>query len=146
MNQQFIEKWVSYLHQSDREMSRIAATKLGSTHNPLVVPDLLQTLTNRPDDVRIAAVRALGEIADANAVPHLIQLLTDSNTMLASAAAESLGQIRDPSAVKPLTEVLKEYKAQSPRLANRGLYMAAIYALQQIGTKEALRAVEQYGS
>lgn len=142
---QFIEKWVNYLHQSNREMSRIAATKLGSTRDAIVVPELLKVLDDRPDDVRIAAVRALGEIRDESATPALIQLLTDDNSMLASAAAESLGQIRDLAAVNPLIQVLKDYKTKPSYVVHRNLYMAAIYALLQIGTKEGIQAVEKYG-
>lgn len=147
-SQAYIDKWVRYLKDVDRDMSRIAAQKLGATGDPSVVPHLADTLRNRPDDVRSAAILALGEIGDAAAVPALVEVLDDSSPHLASAAAEALGRIGDASAVKPLIKVVSHYKQQNHhdqlRGFYRGLYLAAIAALERIGTPEAKRAVKQY--
>ncbi|MFW5748171.1 MAG: HEAT repeat domain-containing protein [Chloroflexota bacterium] len=146
---QYIAKWVDYLRHADREMSRIAAQKLGATHDPQVIPELVKALQGRPDDVRTAAVRALGEIGHPDATPALVKLLDDNNVLIASAAAEALGVIGDARAVEPLTRVIAQYKRELTRHTqlhgfNRGLYMAAVYALEQIGTPEARRAISQY--
>lgn len=147
--ERFIEKWVGYLNDADRDMVLIAAQKLGETHDKSVVPELVKALTRRPDDVRRAAARALGSIGDASAVPHLAKLLGDSNVVVAAAAADSLGEIGDASAVPHLITVLTEHNSESSRHSqlrgyDRGLYMSAIYALQKINTREARQALAKY--
>jgi HEAT repeat protein len=146
----FIQKWIEYLNNAtDSEMSRIAARKLGEAKDPVVVPDLIRALESRPDDVRLAAARALGEIGHRSAVKALIGLLHDSNHLVASSAADALGEIADSTAVPALVSILQDYKERSSRHFqihgyNRGLYMAAVQALNRIGTPEALRAVATY--
>ncbi len=149
LQQRFIEKWVGYLTDSDREMVLIAVQKLGSTKNAAVVPEIVKVLYNRPEDVRTAAARALGEIGDPSAIPELIKLLNDSNVILAAAAAESLGTIGHPKAVPALVKILKDYKIGLSRHRqlhgyDRGLYMAAVHALQIINTRDARRALNEY--
>lgn len=147
-NAKYIEKWVGYLNSADREMSRIAANKLGDTKDASVVPYLVKALDNRPDEVRLAATRALGEIGDSAAVAPLIDVLSDKDPLIASAAADSLGAIGSDRAVSSLVRILKEYDKQSRHFQihgyNRGLYMAAVHALQRIGTPAARKAVERY--
>lgn len=146
----FIKKWVDYLNNAtDAEMSRIAARKLGEAKDPVVVPDLIRALQNRPDEVRLAAARALGEIGDRAAVRSLVGLLHDGNHLVASAAADALGEIADVAAVPALVGILRDYKERSSRHFqihgyNRGLFMAAVQALNRIGTREALQAVQTY--
>lgn len=149
VNTQFIDKWVTYLQTGDPEMSRIAAQKLASTGDPVVIPELQKALRGRPDDVRTAAIRALGEIGHADAVLALVKQLDDNNSVIASSAAESLGKIGDPRAVKPLIQVIERYKREQShdtqiRGFTRGLFMSAIYALKQINTPEAKRAISRY--
>ena len=145
----YIEKWVGYLNSADREMSRIAANKLGDTKDASVVPELVKALHKRPDEVRLAAVRALGEIGDVSAVKPLIEILQDGDPLIASAAADSLGAIGSDQAVSSLVKILSDYKNKQSRHFqihgyNRGLYMAAVHALQRIGTPAARKAVERY--
>ena len=148
-NTQYIEKWIRYLNDTDRDMSRMAAEKLGDTMDTTVVPELINTLANRPDDIRLAAVRSLGKIGDRKAVKPLIKLLDDMNPMIASTAADALGQIGDDSAVPALRDILSTYKNNLGRHnqihgQNRGLFMAAVYALQAINTPAARSAVDRY--
>lgn len=145
----FIKKWVGYLHDVDRQMSIIAAGKLGSTKDPNVIPELTKALVKRPDDVRIAAARALGDIGHPSAVPWLKKLLKERNSILASTAAESLGKIGDSSAVPALIEVLESYKSAKSRHDqlhgfDRGVFTEAIYALKKINTVPARQAIAKY--
>ena len=148
-NEKYVQKWIGYLNDIDREMSRLAAQRLGESKNPNAVPALVGTLRNRPDDVRLAAVRSLGQIGDAGAVNALVVLLDDMNPMIASTAADALGDIGDDSAVPALRKVLREYKKSISRHNQihgdqRGLYTASVSALKRIGTRDALKAVEKY--
>ena len=145
----FIKKWVGYLHDIDRQMSVIAAGKLGSTKDPGVVAELTKALTKRPDDVRIAATRALGDVGHSSALPWLTRLLKDNNATVASTAAESLGKIGDKDAVPALVAVLEEYKNDKSRHDqlhgfDRGVFTEAVYALKKINTPHARRALAKY--
>ena len=145
---QYIEKWVGYLNSADREMSYVAAKKLAKADDPRSVSALIGALKGRPDDIRMASIRSLGEIGDNAATQPLIRLLGDTNPTVASAAADALGAIGDSTAVSALVKVLKDHKDGSRHFQihgfGRGLYMAAIHALERIGTPEARTAVHQY--
>ena len=148
-NTQYIEKWIRYLNDTDRDMSRMAAEKLGDTMDSSVVPELINTLSNRPDDVRLAAVRSLGKLGDRTAVKSLINLLDDDNPMIASTAADALGQIGHESAVSALKDIHANYTSgknlhNELHGQNRGLFMAAVYALQTINTPLARSALKRY--
>jgi len=149
MSPEYIQKWIGYLNDVDRDMSRIACEKLAKTKDPKVVPELSKALKNRPVEVRAAAARALGEIGHRSAVAALVEALKDSDIMVSSAAADALGEIGDSAAVPALSKILHDYKTGLDRHKQiygetRGLYMAAVYALQRIGTREAKAAVQKY--
>ncbi|MDX1992899.1 MAG: HEAT repeat domain-containing protein [bacterium] len=146
----FIQKWIGKLNAADRDMSLIAAEKLGSTRDPNLVPELVKALKNRPDDVRASAIRALAVIRHRSAVPHLLPLLNDPNPMIATAAASALGEIGHMSAVSALGEILRSYKQGNSRHEqlrgiNRGVYLSALDALKRIDTIQARSFVEKYG-
>lgn len=150
MTPEYIQKWVGYLNDIDRDMNLIACQKLGKTKDSSVVPELAKALRNRPTDIRAAAARALGEVGDESAIPALVQALGDPDSMVSSAAADALGQIRSDKAIPALRQILHDYKTGSSDRHQqlhgeaRGLYMAAVYALRMIGTKEARAAIEKY--
>lgn len=145
----YIEKWVGYLEGAEPEMCIVAAKKLGLTKDPVVIAPLIKALTNRPDDLRSAVVRALAEIGDKSATPSLTRLLRDPNPLIASAAADALGIISDPKAVPSLVQILAEYKTGNSRHFqlhgfNRGLFMSVVQALKTINTHEARVALDKY--
>jgi HEAT repeat protein len=149
MSSEYIKKWVGYLNSVDREMSRIAAEKLGTTGSNTVVPDLIKALTNRPSEIRAAAARALGHIGDPTAVIPLTELLKDNDFVVSCAAADALGEIRHRSAVPALREILRQNRTgahfERTHSNDRGLFVAAIHALERIGTVDALEAIRKYG-
>ncbi|NWF67991.1 MAG: HEAT repeat domain-containing protein [Chloroflexi bacterium] len=149
MSVEYIRKWVNHLHNVDREMSRIAAEKLGQTGDQSVVPDLIRALNNRPSEIRAAAARALGRLGDPAAVPALAVLLSDDDSIVSCAAADALGAIGHRSAVPPLRDVLRGQAGgahyERTRAHDRGLFVSALQALQSIGTSDALEAVKRYG-
>lgn len=149
VSNEYIEKWISNLNGVDREMSRIACEKLAKANDSTVIKELSKALVNRPNDIRTAAARALGAIGDKQAVPSLVGLLQDFDPIVASAAADALGQIGDSSAIPGLKKVLEGYKSDGDRHhqlhgEQRGVFMAAIYALERIGTPEAKTVVRKF--
>lgn len=141
-----LNKWIRILGDTDTEMSKVAAKKLGDMGDQDAVPALIEALETRTYDVCLEAARALGQLGDSRAVPALVRTMNSHHEILVqTAAAQSLGLIGDATAVQALKEVtedyLKSYRNRYDRLHNnrRGLYTEAIRALKQIGTPEAIR-------
>ena len=111
----------------------IALTQIGVP----AVPALRETLKDGDAKVRSWAVFALGKIGTP-AVPALITALGDPDSWVRSRAAWGLVSIgeTDPSVVRFLTEALKDEKGVG--------HDDAVFALKQIGTPEALKAVEAF--
>ncbi|WP_050033631.1 HEAT repeat domain-containing protein [Halorubrum halophilum] len=85
--------------------------------------------------------KALGEIGAAEAVQPLANQLDpegDTEDLVRPHAARALGLIGDTRAIDPLTDALAEDDSDDVRAA-------AGWALRQIGTREALEAVAEYG-
>lgn len=148
VNDRYVQKWIRYLNGIDREMNRLAPAKLAESGDPQVVPELINSLSNRPDDIRVEAARALGAMRDSRAVKPLVGLLDDENPRVASTAADALGEIAHPSGVSGLVKVLRDYKRRNRTDQihgfERGLYIAAVNALKRIGTPEARAALDRY--
>jgi len=87
---------------------------------------LINALSYEKDEkIRLAAVRALGEIGEAAATETLTTCLKDHSSQVRSAAARSLGRIGDASAVGPLIVCLGDPCIQ--------VQEAAAEALEAIG-------------
>jgi HEAT repeat protein len=97
------------LHDTDPVIRAGAVRILGLVGNPEAV-DALAGATKDPDqDVRRAAVAALGSIKDdPKTVPPLIDALKDSYWFARSEAAGALAQKHDPNAVKPLLAAVSD--------------------------------------
>lgn len=149
-NPKYVEKWINYLDDVDREMSLIAAEKLGRMGDTTAVPALIKALRNRPNDIRAAAARALGDIRDPRAITPLAELLEDHDTPVAYAAADALGRIGDNRAVPALRDTLiRHRKAKGTdylKWRDNSLFLAVCSALRVIGTKEALEVLKNYGT
>ncbi len=145
-----IQKWIRILGENDVEMSKIAAQKLAEMRATEAVPALITAMEKRHVSVSLAATRALGEIGDARAVPALIKtLLHHYDVTVNTAAAEALGQLRQAEAVPALKETIENYLTQNRdryeriHSLKRGLFVAAVRALQHIGTAEARRIARE---
>lgn len=145
-----IQKWIRILGENDVEMAKIAAQKLGEMHSREAVPALITAMEKRHVTISLAATRALGEIGDLQAVPSLVKIMkTHYDVTVMTAAAEALGQLRAIEAISDLKAVLDQYLAQNrdryerTHSIKRGLFVAAVRALQQIDTPEARRVARE---
>jgi HEAT repeat protein len=86
-------------------------------------------------DIRLEAVKSLGDSGDRKAVPALLQAVTDRDPRVAAMAVDALGKLRATEATDFLVErlVLKE---TTPRLRHH-----ILGALAQIGDSSAIRPV-----
>ncbi|NUB91771.1 HEAT repeat domain-containing protein [Haloterrigena sp. SYSU A121-1] len=102
-----------------------------------VVEALVDYVDSNPNLQR-PAFRALGEIGAEDAVEPIAQQLVADEPDVRSWAARALGLIGDTRAVEPLADVLADDEQDRVRAS-------AAWALNQIGTAEALEIVADYG-
>lgn len=104
--------------------------------------DPVETLTEYAESdgdpkLQLVTLKALGEIGSEEATQAVADRLTSENPEVRSAAARSLGLIGDTRAISPLSDVLENDDTDTVRAS-------AAWALNQIGTREALDAVSPY--
>jgi HEAT repeat protein len=113
------QRYISILEKSKSWKKRaFAAEKLGQIGSPTALPTLLsivRDVKNEDDDVRGAALRALGRIRDARAVPFLIEALGYPDTWLPPRIGEILVSIGEP-AIPELQAELRENHSEHVRM------------------------------
>jgi HEAT repeat protein len=155
----------SLLHDEDSHMRRYAAFLLGKTGDPVLVPLLIQALSD-PDkgvreqamlalsaigqaaieplkkamndpkwETRYRAVEALGKIADQQVVSPLIQALHDERDHVRYMAAKGLREVGDSESIEPLAALLKD--------ENEFVRMMAAKGLGVVGGPKVASALEQ---
>ena len=139
---QKVDRLIRQLQDQDPNVRGNAAITLGqigaSTRD--AVPALIQTLQDQKIEgfVRSNAAITLGQIGTEDGVYVLIQALkNDQDTEVRKAAAGALGAIGD-KAVDAVPVLIQALNDQNRRV--RGI---VAYALGQIGTPEAIKAVDK---
>jgi len=120
-----------------RDLRIHAALALVQFRDARAVPGLLEALRDKNLGVRIGAAKGLGQIGSA-AVPGLLDALRDKDGGVRQYAAELLGEIGDATTVPSLIDALRD--EEDGYIRN----VAIPEALKQIGTPEALVAVEEW--
>ncbi|MFC6717534.1 HEAT repeat domain-containing protein [Natrialbaceae archaeon GCM10025810] len=100
------------------------------------VDTLLDYVDSNPQ-LQKPALRALGEMGAEEAVQPIANQLVDENADVRSNAARALGLIGDTRTIEPLSDILENDDEDRVRAS-------AAWALNQIGTKEALEIVAEY--
>src|SRR2546421_11894641 len=92
---------------ANRTNFRIAEA-LGNIGDPRAGPALLRLARSSDDNVRVAAVEALGNVKAKDAVPELSHIVDDPTAppLLIKCAVVALGEIGDPSAIPALAHGL----------------------------------------
>jgi len=121
-----------------RDVRIHAAFALVPFKDARAVPGLIEALCDEDESMRAIAAAVLGHIGDAAAVPNLIDALRDKEDIVGEAAAEALGLIGDAAAVQGLLDALHDEGI------DMFVHVAVAEALEQIGTPEALAAVEEW--
>jgi len=98
---------IDKLLDDDNEDIRVYACEImASMKNPETIPFLIKALNDETENVKNAAVIALGEFNDERAVKGLLGMLQDDQWIVFSAIC-SLGKIKHPSAAAPLLQIFK---------------------------------------
>lgn len=125
----------------------LVAATLGQIGDRRAVEPLIQALKDQDKLVRYHSALALGKLRDRRAIKPLIfalfdempsiglDTLTNDPLTVRGAAAQALGELKAVEATPALKVLLKD--------ENRSIRRSAIFALGQIGTKEAISALRE---
>lgn len=127
---------VAFDPEEDAGFRRECVKALGRTGDSRAVGHLLKLIQDKTPEIVIAAINALGELADREATEPLIRLMLDTAGCLKTssplmwsksmkdgreavrcAAARALGDIGDPRALGPLTYVALRDPVETVRFA-----------------------------
>jgi HEAT repeat protein len=91
---------------------------LSSLRGQAVVTLVSVALKDEVEDVRAAAYRVIGKIADLRALPILIEGLKDSSPIVERVVIDALGSFRDPQLLLPVMHMLK---SKDPGVVERAI-------------------------
>ncbi len=135
-----VEALINALADTDFSIRKNAARKLGAIRDKRAVKPLIDTLGVADLAVRSEVAYALGELGDKRAVEPLIDALDETDVAVRCGAAHALGELRDERATTSLIFLLSDNRWDfDVRVCD-----VAVYALENIGTPEALDAVAQW--
>jgi hypothetical protein len=100
---------------------------LGATHDPRVLPLLVEASRDKDSCVRGDAVRAMKELADVRAEPALLDLIEDRDGLVADAAMGALGLCGGQQALA----VLEKLASKGKDLGKRGAATGAADAIRR---------------
>lgn len=124
------DKYMRQVQSENVILKKNAIIQLGMKKEKSAVPILVTLVEdNQSKEIRLAAIKALGDIKDKNAVIVLIGVLREGDTRLGKAAVESLGKIGDSRAVPDIIQFLNKNNEPS---------LTAIWALGNIGDGRAI--------
>lgn len=129
-----VEPLGTALRDMEADVRACAAEALGEINDEQVIALLIAALKDKDKSVRARAVEALAKWQDNRTVEPFMAALSDNEWWVRARAAEALGKLKDLRAVKPLIAALADEE--------RWVRSRAARALEQIGTPEALAAVE----
>lgn len=96
---------------------------------PRVVEILLKASRDPSEDVRAAAVRVLGRVADVTQIPQMLESLKDTSPIVQRVAIDILGSFRDARILGHLMHLLKN--------PDSGVIERAIDVIARIGDKRS---------
>jgi HEAT repeat protein len=137
---------------SSMESRANAARAVGILRGRAAVPELIQAVHTKDDDVLYQSLTALQKIGDPSAAPRILFLLGDMNEKVQIAALETVGMLRSKEALPDLRKAYDRARndrirktaltslAMIPDEANRKLFLEA-----SKNKNEALRAAAVEG-
>jgi len=100
---------------------------------PRVIEVLLKASKDPSEDVRAAAVRVLGRVADVTQIQQMLEALKDTSPIVQRVAIDILGSFKDPRLLGHMMHLLKN--------PDPGVTERAIDVIARIGDKRAEEAM-----
>jgi HEAT repeat protein len=137
------------LHDSAGMVRETAAIALIEIGDKSIVQSLLEMLKDDNPNARMAAAWILGRMDVTECVAALVNTLYDENSSVRAHGAGALGEYKNNNAIQALSTLLYDksfFTSLSGQLYEQTVSEIAKYALETIGTPEALSAVERWKS
>lgn len=145
---QSVEPLIVLLDDKEISTQGVAAWALGAIGDLRALEPLLGLLDEENASVRGNAAYAIGELAQEETIPRLITLLEDSSPEVRGKIAWALGNLgeatNNTTMVKPLFALLEDYGEIINESEHLFVCQYAAEALSQIGTDEALAAIDAW--
>lgn len=122
-------------HRNPFDSDNDPVVKLMGINDPIVIPLLIEALSNPEPNIRQGAALVLGHKEEHSAVESLITLLKDHDLYVRATAANSLKKLRDKRAVEALARCLNDVASEVRR--------SAAIALKAIGSPEAIEVLKK---
>lgn len=102
----------------ENEIIRAAAVESLKNAGKAGTECMIILLSDKKNNVKIAAIESLGDIKAQKAAPYLVKLTKDKNENIRSATAHSLGQIGEPKTLPTLISLFSDNAPQVRRTAS----------------------------
>ncbi|HZX35921.1 MAG TPA: HEAT repeat domain-containing protein [Thermodesulfobacteriota bacterium] len=130
----FLEK----VFETGDKMAKLRAVyALSNLRGAQVVSILLKASKDEIEDVRAAAVRVIGSIADKEVLPELIERLNDPSSIVERVVIDAISAYREPQTIVPLMQLLKTSK-------DPGVIERVLDAIGRTGDKRAEEAMSYF--
>jgi quinoprotein glucose dehydrogenase len=130
--------------KNEIQMARIHAIRtLGqiARKDQKVLPPLLPLLEDSDDEVRVAAMKVLGEAKVVGAYDQLVRMISDKNARVAYFAALNAGRYQRADAIAPMLSLLAKNDNKDKFLRH-----GAVMGMTYIGDRSALIAAAKHES
>ena len=140
----------SSVYHDDIRVRKEAIKTLSKLKSKGAIKILCELLEEKDEELRLLALRSLGDAGDRVAVPHVLHLLKKRKSkggkpdILRQTAIEVLGRIGDPEAIPPLLDLLRSkgfFKKEDDRI--RRSVVEALGAFKVPELEETLQSVLQ---
>ena len=125
------------LDTGDKMAKLRAVYALSNLRGPQIVSILLKAAKDEIEDVRAAAIRVIGNIADKEVLPDLIERLNDPSAIVGRVVIDAISTYREPQTIAPLMQLLKTSK-------DPGVLERALDAIGRTGDKRAEDAMSYF--
>ncbi|MGJ3238713.1 MAG: HEAT repeat domain-containing protein [Anaerolineae bacterium] len=143
-----VEPLIVELDHAEESTQGVAAWALGAIGDPRALAPLTDLLKRSSDSVRGNVAYALGELGQVSSIDDLLPLLQDPAPEVRAKTAWALGNLGETNdetrMVAPLIALLEDYAEIRNESAHTFVCQYAAESLTQIGTDQALQAVEDW--
>lgn len=134
---QQLDHLLNMLRNAAPAQRRVAAFRLGTMANPIIVPDLINAAGDPDDTVRAFVASGLASLGAA-ASDRVSAALTDADSRVRQTMVAALRHMQDPAMVAVLIPLLSDPDASVSK--------AAANALREYDTPEAVAALNRWQS